>query len=206
MIKGAQIKTLADWNEDRVEQFCRDLRNRTNAKNYNTKTAPPATMRTRNSYRQVAKTFDLWLYQKRRQPELALRGLTKEKDKTYVPSRQRPPLNMAEIRKLWESTRKSNAVVEGFVGLTRFMLYVVAAATGLRVRELASLTPRSFWLGDQYPEVVVEARFTKNGREARQPVALYLVPVFKKWLAELPLGQPVFPGLVGKKDGKDDAG
>ena len=59
-------------------------------------------------------------------------------------------------------------VVQGMTGPDR--LYVLTLGTGFRASELASLTPERFDLADGRPTATVPAAYTKNGREAVQPL------------------------------------
>ncbi len=156
-------------------------------------------MPTRNSYRSTTRNFDEWLYQKRRLPEIALRGLENESKTDEPANRKRPPLEIDQVKNLWTATRTSKSVVQGYDGFTRYMLYLTAAATGFRVLEISSLVPESFELGSDFPMVKVKAAFTKNKNEANQPLPQYLVPVFQDWLVDKPGGSPLFPKLATKR-------
>jgi Phage integrase family len=88
-------------------------------------------------------------------------------------------------------------------GPDRAMLYAVAAYTGLRASELASLTPESFDLDGNHATVTVEAAYSKHRREDVLPVHDSLVALLRPWLATKPEGQSVWPGnwAKGKKAG-----
>jgi integrase len=74
------------------------------------------------------------------------------------------------------------------------MLYRLAASTGLRCSELASLTPESFDL-DRTPSVVtVVAKVSKRRREDVLPLRSDLAGLVKGWLAAKERGRRVFPG------------
>ncbi len=64
--------------------------------------------------------------------------------------------------------------------------------SGFRASELASLTPERFDLSADPPTATVPAAYTKNGKEAIQPLPPPLAGRLAPWLATLPLGQPVF--------------
>lgn len=203
IVDGAKIKTLKDWTEDRVEEFCMNLVKKTAAKDFDPKVAEPSTMRTRNFYRSTAHTFDRWLYEKKRQLELAMRGLKKEFNKAYVPSRTRKPLEWDGLVKLWETARDSERTIEGYAGHMRYMLYMTAAATGFRRSELQQLTPESILLDCGEPGITRPGQITKNGDDVDlQNLPDYLVPVFRDWLADKPAGEPLFPDVEKKKTAK----
>ena len=74
------------------------------------------------------------------------------------------------------------------------MLYLVAANTGLRSSELASLTPQSFKLNAAQPVVHCRAGYTKNGNEAELPLRQDMAATLSDWLAGKPAGERVWPG------------
>jgi integrase len=73
----------------------------------------------------------------------------------------------------------------------------IELGTGYRLGELCSLTPESFHLDDDPPTIFCEGEFTKNGKDATQPIRPELAEMLRPWLAEKPPGRPVF---VLKKD------
>lgn len=58
----------------------------------------------------------------------------------------------------------------GLAGRDRAMLYLMAAYTGLRASELASLSEASFDVGSDLPMVTVEAGYSKHRREDVVPL------------------------------------
>ena len=72
-----------------------------------------------------------------------------------------------------------------------WIIYRFAAETGLRASEIASLTRFHFSLEGPNPYVRVEAKFTKNRKEVRQPMPLEIVPEIKKHLEAYPDRQRV---------------
>ena len=77
-------------------------------------------------------------------------------------------------------------------GSDRAMLYRVAMGTGFRASELRSLTPENFALYDQFPTVQVAAGYTKNKKEARQPIRRDLAEKLAYWLVGKPPGKPLW--------------
>ncbi len=69
-------------------------------------------------------------------------------------------------------------------GHDRAMLYYVAAFTGLRAQELASLTPQSFDLDADPPTVCVDACYSKHRRRDVLPLAEDLVARLREYLAQ----------------------
>jgi integrase len=60
------------------------------------------------------------------------------------------------------------------------------------VSELASLPPKRFDLAADLPAVTVAAGYTKNRKEATQPLSPVLAKLLAPWLATLCPGRPVF--------------
>jgi integrase len=79
-------------------------------------------------------------------------------------------------------------------GLARSVLYLVAAYSGLRASELASLTPGHFELMGKPPTVSPHPADAKGKRE--EPVALpaHLVPVLVAFFADKPADGSLWPG------------
>jgi len=78
------------------------------------------------------------------------------------------------------------------------MLYTVAAYTGLRASELASLTPESFRLDETPPTVTVLAGYSKHRRQDVLPLHPSLVESLRPWLAAKKPATPVWPGAWGR--------
>ena len=104
-----------------------------------------------------------------------------------------------ELQKLFLAAWNSVTVFRGLTGEDRAMLYLVAASTGLRVAELASLAPASFDLTAATPTVRCLAAYTKNGEEAVLPLRSDLADRLAPWLLKKPDGRPVWPGTWSKK-------
>src|SRR5262249_5248784 len=79
-------------------------------------------------------------------------------------------------------------------GRDRHFLYLCAMGTGFRAGELASLQPESFALDAEPPSVVCRAGYTKNGKTATQPLPAEIAEALRGYLADRPVGQPVWPG------------
>lgn len=78
-------------------------------------------------------------------------------------------------------------------GSDRAMLYQMAAFSGLRASELASLTPESLSLDSQPPTVTVQAGSSKHRREDVLPIPLMFAAKLKKWLQNFNGGR-LWPG------------
>lgn len=76
-------------------------------------------------------------------------------------------------------------------GPDRALLYRLAMGTGFRADELRSLTPESFSLEGPEPTITVRAAYTKNGKEAVQPITADLADRLKASLEGRPQGKPI---------------
>jgi integrase len=86
----------------------------------------------------------------------------------------------------------------GMTGPDRGMLYALAAGSGLRSKELRTLTPERFDLAADPPTVTVLAGYAKNRREAVQPLPSALTDRLAPWIATKPAGRPVFEGMTDR--------
>jgi integrase len=109
--------------------------------------------------------------------------------------RKRRALTPIEASKLVEKT-EDGPVVFGLTGPDRAMLYALAIGTGFRSEELRSLTPERFELDARPPTVSALAGYTKNRREAVQPLPPALADPLSIWVAAKPAGKPVLEGLT----------
>ena len=82
----------------------------------------------------------------------------------------------------------------GLTGKDRAMIYVVAAYTGLRIGEIASLTPESFELEAEPPVVNVTSAYTKNKEVARIPLRSDLVTQLRLYLESIEDGKLIWLG------------
>jgi len=134
--------TWTDLRADRVERCLADLRS-----------GPKGlSAQTSNGYLQAVKQFARWMIENRRaleSPVAHLKALNVRTDRRH----DRTYLEVEEMRRLLQATRRG-PVRFGMDGNERAMLYQVAAETGLRRGELASLKVSSFDLDRQTVTVV----------------------------------------------------
>jgi integrase len=85
-------------------------------------------------------------------------------------------------------------------GPERAAIYTLALATGFRSSELASLTPEDFDLAGSKPSVRCRAAYTKNQKEAAQPITSSQAEFFRVWVSGSQPGRPVFtvPAKLGE--------
>jgi integrase len=148
--------------------------------------------RTLHIYAATFKAFTNWARKDRRIARDPLADLPLP---SIVTTKMRPPLEADDAAALIDHVRKS-APRCGLEGEDRAVLYLLAATTGLRRGELASLVPESFSLMSVVPAVTVQASHTKNKRIAVQPIARDLLPMLQRWLDTKALSVPVFRDLA----------
>ena len=147
---------------------------------------------TSNGYVTSIKQFTRWLSKgkRRRIPLDPLSGLTRLNGKADRRVRRRalPPASFAAFM----DTARTGRPLKGLDGPSRVLLYHLAARTGLRAHEIATLTPASFDL--DAPSVSVVAAYAKNRTEAVLPLTAELAGQLRQYCQGRPRTQPVFPG------------
>jgi len=149
---------------------------------------------TSNGYFRAMRTFCRWLVRSKRLRENPIEGMACLKVTDADRKRRRRNLSDTEMQALVDEARQSTEPFMGLAGSDRAMLYIVAANTGLRASELASLTPESFELDGERPMVRCQGGYTKNGAEAVLPLRKDVAEMLRKWLADKPAGRSVWPG------------
>jgi integrase len=174
---GCGFVTLANVDAEKVTAFLAGLRATRRKGRRGTLSISGS-----NGYVTALRAFGKWLAdhdRTERSPFLSLKKLNAETD----PRHQRRALSLEEV-----STLLCAAGADGrFRGLPWFdrrMLYATAVYTGLRVSELASLTPRSFKLDGDPPTVHVGAAYSKHRRNDVLPLHPALVAELRGWLTE----------------------
>jgi integrase len=153
-------------------------------------------IQTSNFYLQAAKQFCRWMVKDRRtsdNPLAHLSGGNVKLDRRH----DRRPLSEDELNALVHAARRGE-VFRGLSGSERAMLYTVAAYTGLRASELASLTPSSFDLGASTPSVTVEAAYSKHRRQDVLPLHPHLAEQLRAWLEAKATDARLWPGKWAK--------
>ncbi|HET6917817.1 MAG TPA: tyrosine-type recombinase/integrase [Acidimicrobiales bacterium] len=141
---------------------------------------------TSNHYVRALRSFGRWLVRARRLPDNPFEAMATVKASDDI-RHQRRRLSQADFVRLIEATIERRvrggrgAVFRGLDGTDRAMLYLVAADTGFRASELASLTEPSLQL-DGEPMIRVEARYTKSKELAEQPIRDDLAAKLRGWL------------------------
>jgi integrase len=105
----------------------------------------------------------------------------------------RRPLSDDEFARLIQAA-EAGPPIDTITGPDRAMMYVLAAWTGYRRGELASLTRRSVDLESAQPSVAVEAAYSKRRRQDSIPLHPEVARRLRAWLAgrELADSEPLF--------------
>ena len=120
-----------------------------------------------NFYLSCCKSFCRWMMHERRatsSPIEYLDGQNVATDKRHT----RRMLNQSDFAKLLTAAQ-AGAERYGMSGAERALIYELAATTGLRASELASLTAISLSLGES-PSVTIAAKSAKNRKAASLPL------------------------------------
>lgn len=191
LLEDAQVLHPQDLRPDRIQAALGRMR------------AAGKSARTCNHALAAVKGFARWLAEANRIREVP-RGLASLKPFGEAEDRRRVrrALTPGELARLVAAAeagpdyhtwpKRSRTLAVRVSGEDRAMLYRLAAGTGFRDRELRSLTPESFALEGDEPTVTVRAAYSKNRREAVQPIRRDLAARLKPWLAGKPSGQNVF--------------
>ena len=151
-------------------------------------------IKTSNYYQSSFKGFCTWMVRDGRVPSNPVSHLQSLNSNTDI-RRKRRVLSDSEFVALVESAM-NGPPVQCIDGPDRAMLYILAAWTGYRKGELASLTLQSFDLTSTPATVVCKAGYSKRRRNDVIPLHEVVVIRFKEWLAskgKLKLDEPLFP-------------
>ena len=178
---GCKFKKLADLNGGRFAGWLADRRKpKTDKEGI---AIAGLSVASSNHHLVAVKSFGNWLVKDRRGPENPFAHLSRLNGRVDI-RHERRALTQKELGGLIGAVEKSDETFRGLDGSTRAMLYRVAAMTGLRASELASLTPASFDLAADVPTVTLEAAYSKHRREDVQPLHPDLAARLRQWLSE----------------------
>ncbi len=138
---------------------------------------------TSNKYLQALQQFGNWLIKDRRWPENVF-GHLEALNEDVEDKRERRAASNEEVDLLLEAARHSRNDFRGLTGQDREMLYFTAAFSGLRVQELASLTPAAFDLDSEPPTITVGAKHSKRRRKDIQPISAEAAAWVTDWISE----------------------
>ena len=187
IIKDAKVTNLGSLRMDSAATALRKIKRKDNIGN-----------RTYNHYVQAIDSFCNWLVLMGRLDRNPLIGLERVNAQVDIRHKRRA-LKPDEFAKLLKSARESKKNVQSYPGPLRGQVYLLSYLTGLRRKELASLTPSSFELTADPPILRVEAACSKHRREDVLPLHPELVDLLHVWLDGVELDTPLFPNLDRKK-------
>jgi integrase len=177
LIAATKVKTIGDLEGGRILKTLSEWRQRK---------AKSLSIETSNHYLVAVKSFSRWLFTQRRSPDDPLAGLKRmnaDTDRRKV----RRPLTPVELALLTDVAQISKRTFRGddwqLTPADRTMLYLVAAYTGLRAQECASLTKASFDL--EAGTFTVEAKSAKNRRRTTLPLHPALADRLRIWFATI---------------------
>jgi len=187
IVRGCAIQTLADLDADVVQSFLKRIKKSDDLGN-----------RTYNHYLQSFDSLCRWLVASERMagnPVARLEPLNAEVDVRHA----RRALTVDEVGRLVQSALLSNEDIQCFNGEQRARIYILSFMTGLRRKELASLTPRSFDFRANPPLLTLQAACSKHRRTDVLPLHAELVTVLSDWLKGQNPDQPLFPKLAKRR-------
>ena len=182
IIKGVKAKKISNITAGKVESYLAKLRR------------GGMSVSTSNGYFRAIGGFCRWLVKDGRVAMNPIAGLSAMKVSDADKKRKRRNLTDDEFRALIDAAWDSGEPFMGISGTDRTMLYIVAANTGLRASELASLTPESFDLDDGTPTVRCKAAYTKNSQEAALPLRQDIAAMLRDWLEGRSAGERLWDG------------
>lgn len=187
IIEGIGITSLAEITSEVVTVFLRRLRKQ---KSFGPKTS--------NHYLAAIDAFCNWCVATKRLANNPVAGTIRMNVEVDVRHKRRA-LTGKEFGQLVQSARDSGISIQRFSGEKRARIYLLSYLTGVRQKELSSLTPRSFDLKSNPPTLTVEAASSKHKKKDVLPLHPDLVAVLPGWLKGLKPIDKLFPGFERKK-------
>ena len=170
LVDGCGAIRAADLAASRVQECLANLK------------AEGLSAQTCNFYLQAGRQLLNWMVREQRLPHnplLAVSAMNVRTDRRH----DRRALSEEEFARLL-SAAESGGTVEGVSGEERQMIYLVAAATGLRRKELASLTVRSIGRAGETVTLAIAATDSKNKRDDTLPLHPYVAERLQTWVNE----------------------
>jgi len=188
ILLDCHFRFISEISESKVERYLAKLRDNGNG----------ISAQTSNSYLKAIKQFCRWLVRDRRateSPVAHLSGVNVKLDRRH----DRRNLTAEQLVALLEATMKGETHHK-LDGRSRAMLYRLAMETGLRRKELATLTPASFDLYADEPTVHGTAGDVKNRKSTTLPIRPVLADELQQWFADRDFGAEshLWPKLTAK--------
>ncbi len=194
ILTATKTATIGDLDSGKINRVLSKWREKGPLPSRKGRKRQSISVQTSNHYVRACRGFSRWLWTAKRTADDVLRNLSPlnaKADRLHV----RRSLTPDELRLLISATLNGNTLRFGSERMSpkdRAMLYTVAAYTGLRASELASLTRSSFDLSAK--TVTVLAAYSKRRRDDVLPLHLSLVERLTTWLETKADGQPLWPG------------
>ena len=196
VLARASVDRLSDLTTERVQGALAALR-----ADAESEEKPGLSATTLNRYASAARAFTKWVVRNGRLDRDPLVGLARYNSDADR-RRERRDLTPAEFARLLQAAENAPTRY-GLSGPDRAIMYALAAGTGLRASEIASLTPESFDLNGDPPTVTVKAAYSKHRHEDVQPMRRDLAERLRPWLLGRVLRAPVFDTpRLSQKTGK----
>ncbi len=187
IIEGCEFNTAGQIDAEEVRNWIEDYCQR---EDYG--------RRTYNHYLQAFGSFCKWMVDTKRLSGNPIASLTPLNAEVGIRHKRRALLP-EEFSKLVKSARDSGESIQCFDGEQRARIYIISYMTGLRRKEIASLTPRSFALEAATPTVTIAAACSKHRRTDVLPLHGYLVKMLKEWLKSVAADEIIFPKLARRR-------
>jgi integrase len=156
-------------------------------------------VQTSNYYLREAKSFCRWLVRDGRAPSNPFEHLGSLNANTDVRVERRP-LSQDEFERFILAACTSKVKFRKLSGADRAMLYTLAAYTGLRASELASMAPENFDFTKM--TVTVEAACSKHRRRDVLPLRADVAALLRKFMFRKKAGKKLWPGTWTEKGAK----
>ena len=194
LIEILGLRSIADLTPEAAQRFVRRLQTAELDGTRGLAGRESRNPRTVNSYIVSVKSFYRWLAKTSRvtsNPVANLAKLPEDTDRRH----DRRAMSAEEFVRLFQTADSSPLAIQGIDGPTRATIYLVAAMTGLRRKELASLTREDFRLDDPTPFVRILGAYSKNKKTDEIPLHPDVVARLREYFdrTQPADGQPVFP-------------
>jgi integrase/recombinase XerC len=188
IVDQCRLQVLADLQgaDDQIERHLADRR------------AAGSSHRTVNADLAAIRSFCRWLMKRERihrDPTATFQPLNVEEDRRL----ERRALTDEEAAKLIKTTLASETVYRHLTGQERAHMYMLCQRTGLRRKELRSLTASSFDFSELPAIVTVQAAHSKRRRLDRLPLPEDIAVAMRRYLSGKPPGEAVWPGAWWRK-------
>ena len=188
IVDQCRLQVLADLQgaDDQIERHLADRR------------AAGSSHRTVNADLAAIRSLCRWLMKRERihrDPTATFQPLNVEEDRRL----ERRALTDQEAAKLIKTTLASEDIYRHLTGQERAHIYMLCQRTGLRRKELRSLTLSSFDFSERPAIVTVQAAHSKRRRLDRLPLPEDIAVAMQRYLSSKLPGEAVWPGAWWRK-------